>query len=318
MSSMDLLYRAKLAEYAERWEEMAGYMKTIVSSKKTLLTATERNMLAVAYKNVVGKGRGSWRSIYTLEVKERSRYNELKAQERALTGQDRSKLKMQLSQFGHEHTLLQQYRLKLQSQTQDWIQELISLLTEKLLVNFNTELTYQVPKMLSRIAEKARSIHSMGEDVPISSIEAQLQTELKLVEEKHQCLTQLSNADSLIFYFKMLGDNFKYLTEFTVDDEAERAILSLKSLGYYHVAFEISQTHLPPPHPIRLGVAYNFSVFYHETMAQPDKACQLAKDAFDEAIAELGQIQKEENLQKDSTLLMQLLKDNLTIWSKAG
>ena len=68
---------------------------------------------------------------------------------------------------------------------------------------------------------------------------------------------------------------------------------------------------LPSTHPIRLGLALNFSVFYYEIKNTPDKACELAKKAFDDAIAELDSL-KEESY-KDSTLIMQLLRDNLTV-----
>lgn len=70
---------------------------------------------------------------------------------------------------------------------------------------------------------------------------------------------------------------------------------------------------MQPTHPIRLGLALNFSVFYYEIMSSPDKACQLAKQAFDDAIAELDTLN--EDSYKDSTLIMQLLRDNLTLWT---
>jgi 14-3-3 protein epsilon len=76
---------------------------------------------------------------------------------------------------------------------------------------------------------------------------------------------------------------------------------------------DIALTELAPTHPIRLGLALNFSVFYYEIVNSPDHACTLAKQAFDEAIAELDTLGEESY--KDSTLIMQLLRDNLTLWT---
>ena len=50
-------------------------------------------------------------------------------------------------------------------------------------------------------------------------------------------------------------------------------------------ATDVAQTELTPTHPIRLGLALNFSVFYYEILNSPDQACALAKQAFDDAIA---------------------------------
>ncbi|KAF3627114.1 14-3-3 protein 8 [Capsicum annuum] len=66
-------------------------------------------------------------------------------------------------------------------------------------------------------------------------------------------------------------------------------------------------------HPIRLGLALNFSVFYYEIMNSPERACHLAKQVFDEAISELDSL-NEDNY-KDGTLILQLLRDNLTLWT---
>ena len=70
---------------------------------------------------------------------------------------------------------------------------------------------------------------------------------------------------------------------------------------------------MQPTHPIRLGLALNFSVFYYEILNNPELPCTLAKTALDEAIAELDTLN--EDSYKDSTLIMQLLRDNLTLWT---
>merc|ERR1712119_251029 len=85
------------------------------------------------------------------------------------------------------------------------------------------------------------------------------------------------------------------------------------SLQAYKSASDVAITELPPTHPIRLGLALNFSVFYYEILNSPDRACHLAKQAFDDAIAELDTLSEESY--KDSTLIMQLLRDTLTLWT---
>lgn len=79
------------------------------------------------------------------------------------------------------------------------------------------------------------------------------------------------------------GDYHRYLAEFAMGDKRkDSADLSLEA---YKAATEVASTDLAPTHPIRLGLALNFSVFYYEILNSPDKACQMAKTSFDEAIA---------------------------------
>merc|ERR1712070_902299 len=63
------IYFAKLAEQAERYDEMAEYMKA-VGTAGVDLSVEERNLLSVAYKNAVGSRRASWRIISSVEQKE--------------------------------------------------------------------------------------------------------------------------------------------------------------------------------------------------------------------------------------------------------
>jgi 14-3-3 protein epsilon len=108
-----------------------------------------------------------------------------------------------------------------------------------------------------------------------------------------------------------MGDYHRYLAEFATGDKRKDS--ADKSLEAYKAASDVAMTELPPTHPIRLGLALNFSVFYYEILNSPDRACHLAKQAFDDAIAELDTLSEESY--KDSTLIMQLLRDNLTLWT---
>lgn len=46
----------------------------------------------------------------------------------------------------------------------------------------------------------------------------------------------------------------------------------------YQEAFNTAKTEMMSTHPIRLGLALNFSVFYYEILNRPQMACELAKE----------------------------------------
>eukprot|EP00056_Hartaetosiga_gracilis_P016136 m.4038 g.4038 ORF g.4038 m.4038 type:complete len:119 (+) comp3789_c0_seq1:1-357(+) len=108
----------------------------------------------------------------------------------------------------------------------------------------------------------------------------------------------------------MKGDYYRYLAEVAVGDKRSDAVS--KSREAYQAASDEAMN-MMPTNPIRLGLALNFSVFYYEIAEDIQRACELAKKAFDDAIAELDMLK--EDSYKDSTLIMQLLRDNLTLWT---
>lgn len=225
----ELVQRAKLAEQAERYDDMAAAMKKVTESASEL-SNEERNLLSVAYKNVVGARRSSWRVISSIEQK--------------TEGSER------------KQTMAREYREKIEKELRDICQDVLQLLDK-----------FLIPKA--------------------------------------------SNPESKVFYLKMKGDYFRYLAEVATGDNRQAVIDD--SQRAYQEAFEIAKGQMQPTHPIRLGLALNFSVFYYEILNSPERACHLAKQAFDDAIAELDSLN--EDSYKDSTLIMQLLRDNLTLWT---
>jgi len=228
----DLVEMAKLAEQAERYDDMVKYMKELTISIGTL-TDEQRNLLSVAFKNVVGARRSAWRIISSIEQKATDK--------------------------GESSTLASKYRGEIETELKERCQEVLDLITEHLLDS----------------VQKTQN-----------PVEAE------------------------VFYLKMKGDYYRYLVEVTVG--AERTELSEKSKDAYEKATEKAKD-LPSTHPIKLGLALNFSVFHYEIMNSGKEACDLAKRAFDDAIAELDHLK--EDSYKDSTLIMQLLRDNLTLWT---
>jgi 14-3-3 protein epsilon len=227
----DDVYQAKLAEQAERYEEMVESMKKVGKMDQEL-TVEERNLLSVAYKNLIGARRASWRIITNIESKEENKSENSKT------------------------ALTKKYRSQVEKELRDICQDILDLLDKNLLPN-------------------------------------------------------AASGESKVFYLKMKGDYHRYKAEFATQEDRKEA--AENSLVAYTKANDIAQNELPPTHPIRLGLALNFSVFYYEILNTPERACRLAKQAFDDAIAELDTLN--EDTYKDSTLIMQLLRDNLTLWT---
>ncbi|KAG5040981.1 hypothetical protein AAZX31_05G147200 [Glycine max] len=172
-------------------------------------------------------------------------------------------------------------------------------------------------RILSSIEQKEEA---KGNDVSVKRIkEYRLKVESELSNICSDIMTVIdeylipssSSGEPSVFFYKMKGDYYRYLAEFKSGDERKEA--ADHSMKAYQLASTTAEAELASTHPIRLGLALNFSVFYYEILNSPERACHLAKQAFDEAISELDTLSEESY--KDSTLIMQLLRDNLTLWT---
>merc|ERR1712048_1409446 len=124
-------------------------------------------------------------------------------------------------------------------------------------------------------------------------------------------LEKASNDESKGFYHKMKADYYRYIAEYKTDEAKKSAAENARKA--YEDASSTASSGLAVTHPIRLGLALNYSVFQYEVLGNPDEACKMARTAFEDAIAELDNVA--EDSYKDSTLIMQLLRDNLTLWT---
>jgi 14-3-3 protein epsilon len=89
-----------------------------------------------------------------------------------------------------------------------------------------------------------------------------LYTVLSIIEDS--LIPNSTAEEAKVFYYKMKGDYHRYLSEFQVGDVRKESAGA--ALDAYQAASGIASSDLPPTHPIRLGLALNFSVFYYGTV----------------------------------------------------
>ncbi|KAF9462611.1 14-3-3 protein [Collybia nuda] len=129
-----------------------------------------------------------------------------------------------------------------------------------------------------------------------------------------QLLPAAKQGEEAVFYSKMKGDYYRYLAEFSQKKDRDR--FADLSLNAYKLAYKHALTTLHPIHPTRLGLALNFAVFYHDVKKSPDRACHLAKSAFDDAILSLDSSDPTlDPVLRDSLTILQILRDDLILWS---
>merc|ERR1711990_1434399 len=237
----DALYMAKLAEQAERYDDMVKYMKRIVDLgiPANELTVEERNLLSVGYKNMMSVRRTAWRTV-------------------------------------------QQYHEK---NTEDGKSECAAFDDA-----YSGHISQEVFKLIDEVRDEI-----VG----------------RYVNGANKCQGQ-DDPEVIVFFKKMEGDYNRYGAEITETKADKRQKFQADAKAAYENAQEVAKN-LPSTNPIRLGLALNFSVFHYEICDQKQEASTLAKEAFDTAIDHLDTLGDDEY--KDSTLIMQLLKDNLTLWN---
>lgn len=127
--------------------------------------------------------------------------------------------------------------------------------------------------------------------------------------EKH-VLPLVASPESHVCYLTMKGDYLSHLSEASAPEE--RSAMSEMAREVYQAATKIAAKCLAPSNTTRLGLALNFAVLHYEVLDEPEAASDLAQEAFDEALGDIGAVG--DPMYKDATMLMMLLKDNLLRW----
>lgn len=129
--------------------------------------------------------------------------------------------------------------------------------------------------------------------------------------ETHLIKHPLCSEDAMVFYRKMAGDYYRYLAEFNTSENL--SAFQERSAQYYRDAMDIAIRIMAPSDPIRLGLALNYSVCLYEIMKRHEEARLLAKRAYDDALLRLNETDQQQY--KDARLILNLLRDNLSLWN---
>lgn len=140
-----------------------------------------------------------------------------------------------------------------------------------------------------------------------TSLYKDCETIIELIRSK--VLSKPSDEEAKAFFVKMVGDYYRYIAETAQEQKLEQ--VKTEALKAYTEANQIA---LPPCNPIKLGLALNFSVFYYEVMKDHKKACQLADESLQAALDKIDDLGEEDF--RDAKSIIELLKENLTLWKE--
>jgi 14-3-3 protein epsilon len=306
-----LVNRARLAEQIEAFNDVADCMAQLVKEAAGDLSLEERNLFSVGFKHLVAGERTSWRRLGEIRQGYAARLDKLKEE-------DAGKIR-------RLDSAAEEYRDVLENRIVQICTRVMQLLKEHVLPLAHPALAKIVPE----IVENSKNFRSRGFENVEACLKAQLQ---ERVLKRMDVVGDLDakSGENLVFYYKMLGDYCRFLAELSLErDDGEEfdqreATSSVAANGssagaahhalcYYYLATQIGKLHLPPSHPVRLGLALNFAVFYYEIVQKREHAYRVAETSYDYAVTEFASLDKSSH--KESDYIMQLIKENLRQWT---
>ena len=229
MSLEENIFMARVAEQAERFDDMVSYLQEVVKVKSEDFTTEERNLLSVGFKNQIGSKRTAIRTISAIE---------------------------QNPKYQKFNDGLSAYKKKIEGELYDQCLNIVQIV-------------------------------------------------------KDQCMAQAATDETKAFFYKMIGDYYRYVAECASPDKLES--VKQGALENYQLASDTSKQ-LNACNPIRLGLALNFSVFHYEVMNNHKEACTLGEQALSDALEKIDDV--DEETFRDAKSIIELLKENLSLWKE--
>ena len=144
-----------------------------------------------------------------------------------------------------------------------------------------------------------------------TKIETQLMADCQKVIDmiNSRVLSGECSDEAKAFFVKMVGDYYRYIAENAKDAKLEEVKQKAKQAYEEANAIELAACN-----PIKLGLALNFSVFNYEVLKDHAKACELADNALQQALDKIDELEEDDF--RDAKSIIELLKENLTLWKE--
>lgn len=133
---------------------------------------------------------------------------------------------------------------------------------------------------------------------------------IDLVDTK--LLPAANTAEAKLFYEKLKGDYYRYISEAKEGDKKKE--IAQKAKECYEKALEIAKADIPPYKPSYLGLILNYSVHLYEIIGQTEDAIELATKTQDEVASSIEQ--NSQASYAEAKTILQLLKDNVDLWTR--
>ena len=173
--------------------------------------------------------------------------------------------------------------------------------------------SWRLLNSMEKKEEKKNSPQTANIRLVKNNIEKELNdicNEIQIIIDKY-LVPNASDSETKVFFLKLKGDYYRYKCEFATGKEFDDACSKAEKI--YKEAYDIANKDIPISSSTRLGLALNYSVFFYEIKGLKEEACNIAKNAFDESLKVLDDLEKSKP--KDTILIIQLLKENLILWS---
>jgi len=165
--------------------------------------------------------------------------------------------------------------------------------------------------------EKKESKKNSSQVENIKTVKKSIENDLnKIIKEVISTIDKYlapnaSDVETKVFFMKIKGDYLRYKCEYTSGKEFNEACTEAENI--YKEAYGMAKKSISISSSTRLGLSLNYSVFFYEIKGQKEEAMKIAKTTFEEAMKVLDPLEKSKP--KDTILIIQLLKENLILWS---